>query len=88
MIAGLIGLALVAGDTLGSGGFVFGAIVAGLIVWIVMSQRNPRPAPVTPEEGGYAYGGVPEEAAYTPRPRRCRSRWDHHHRRGRVPTSD
>ena len=65
VIAGLIGLALVAGDTLGSGGFVFGAIVAGLIVWIVMSQRNPRPAPVTPEEGGYAYGGVPEEAAYT-----------------------
>ena len=65
VIAGLIGLALVAGDALGSGGFVFGAIVAGLIVWIVMSQRNPRPEPVAPEEGGYAYGGVPGDTVYT-----------------------
>ncbi|MBK9435387.1 MAG: PspC domain-containing protein [Candidatus Nanopelagicales bacterium] len=65
VIAGLIGLDLVAGDALGSGGFVFGAIVAGLIVWIVMSQRNPRPAPDTPEEGGYAYGGAPEDTVYT-----------------------
>jgi len=61
-IAAMIGLGLLFSDAIGGGGVVLGALLAGVIVWIVMSQRAGTPAsqvaPVPPAEPvGYAYGG-------------------------------
>lgn len=55
-IAAMIGLGLLFSDSLGGGGVVLGALMAGIVVWIVMSQR-PAPRPVAEPEPGYAYGG-------------------------------
>lgn len=58
-IAGFIGLALLFGDSsFGGGGVVLGALIAGIVVWIVVSQRSPqRPVEAVPPTG-YAYGGT------------------------------
>lgn len=61
-IAGLIGLGLLFGD--GGNGVLGGALIAGLVVWIVLSQRSPeRTVQSPPPEPGYAYGGA---AQYPP----------------------
>ncbi len=66
-IAAMIGLGLVFSDSIGGGGVFIGALLAGVTVWIVMSQRvgTPSPAvpPTQPESVGYAYGGGGD---YTP----------------------
>ncbi len=69
-VAAGIGLALLFGES--NGGVLIGALLAGVIVWIVMSQKASRPAVETaPPEVGYAYGGTGgyETTAYpTPMP--------------------
>lgn len=63
-VAALIGLSLLVSDVFGTGGVVFGALVAGIVVWIVLSQRSPeRPADAPPT--GYAYGGTTDYTATT-----------------------
>jgi phage shock protein PspC (stress-responsive transcriptional regulator) len=56
-IAALIALGVLFSDALGGGGVVLGALVAGIVVWIVMSQRTPQRPAVEPEPG-FAYGGA------------------------------
>lgn len=61
-IAAMIGLGVLFSDQIGGGGVVLGALIAGVVVWIVLSQRGPQQvagADVAPT--GYAYGG---DAAY------------------------
>ncbi len=59
-IAGLIGLGLLFSD--GGSGVLLGALIAGVVIWIVLSQRQSKPmattAPPPAPEQGYAYGGV------------------------------
>lgn len=55
-VAAGIGLALLFGDA--NGGVLIGALVAGIVVWIAMSQRGPRPEASPPTPAGYAYGGT------------------------------
>lgn len=56
-IAGLIGLGLLFSD--GGNGVLVGALIAGLVVWIVLSQRSSeRTAQAPAAETGYAYGGA------------------------------
>lgn len=68
-IAVMIALGLLFGDSLGNGGVLLGALLAGVVVWIVMSQKPARQPAQTgvaapPEPGyaypepGYAYGGA------------------------------
>ena len=60
-IAAMIGLGLLFSDSIGGGGVLLGALLAGVVVWIVMSQRgggSPAATPAAPAEPvGYAYGG-------------------------------
>ncbi len=57
MIAGLIGLGLLFSD--GGSGILLGGLIAGVVVWIVLSQRSAgQPAAQAPPEPGYAYGGT------------------------------
>lgn len=60
LIAGLIGLGLLLSD--GGSGVLLGALIAGVVIWIVLSQRAPdRGAPADPlaqQQPGYAYGGA------------------------------
>ncbi len=60
-IAAMIGLGLLFSDTIGGGGIFLGALLAGVVVWIVMSQRSGTGsaplAPQVPAPVGYAYGG-------------------------------
>jgi phage shock protein PspC (stress-responsive transcriptional regulator) len=67
-VAAMIGLGLLFSDAIGGGGVVLGALLAGVVVWIVMSQRTGAQttpvAPVPPAEPvGYAYGG---DGGYAP----------------------
>ncbi len=59
-IAGLIGLGLLFSD--GGSGVLLGALIAGVVIWIVLSQRQTRSttnmAPIPAPEQGYAYGGT------------------------------
>lgn len=61
-IAVMIGLGLLFGDSLGNGGVLLGALLAGVVIWIVMSQKAARPAApevvAAPPQHGYAYGGA------------------------------
>lgn len=57
-VAAGIGLALLFGES--NGGVLLGALLAGVVVWIVMSQRStahPAVEPAAPAVG-YAYGGT------------------------------
>lgn len=71
-IAAGIGLGLLFGQS--NGGVLIGALLAGVIVWIVMSQRSSRPR-VEPSvqpvpDVGYAYGGTGayDTTAFPPAP--------------------
>ena len=60
-VAAGIGLALLFGQS--NGGVLIGALLAGVIVWIAMSQRSTKRLgdavpPPPPPEVGYAYGGT------------------------------
>lgn len=59
-IAGLIGLGLLFSD--GGSGVLLGALIAGVVIWIVLSQRSSDRStpggPATEQEPGYAYGGT------------------------------
>lgn len=59
-IAGLIGLGLLFSD--GGSGVLLGALIAGVVIWIVLSQRQSKPMTTTAQspvpEQGYAYGGA------------------------------
>jgi phage shock protein PspC (stress-responsive transcriptional regulator) len=76
VIAGLIGLGLLFSD--GGSGILLGGLIAGLVVWIVLSQRTTgQTAAQVPPEPGYAYGGTtgyPPAAAPPPPPAPPRDR--------------
>lgn len=61
LIAAGIGLGLLFGGSPDGGGVLMAALLAGVAVWIVMSQRGGSRAAVEPSEPvptGYAYGGT------------------------------
>lgn len=58
-IAAMIGLGLLFSDSVGSGAVVLGALGAGIVVWIVMSQRTPQRPPA---EAPLSYGDVTQTA--------------------------
>lgn len=67
-MATMIGLGLLFSDAVGGGGVFLAALLAGVVVWIVMSQRAGTPAPqvaaaAPADTVGYAYGGGGD---YTP----------------------
>ncbi len=58
-ITAMIALGLLFSDSVGSGAVVLGALGAGIVVWIVMSQRTPQRPPA---EVPLSYGDVTQTA--------------------------